>query len=779
MFTFKKDRLKEDKPLGEGSFGQVFPYQKNEGDMEWVVKRIETRKIEDVLSCISEIVLGFACDHPCLVLTKGYAIQTKDRKHSIYLKLPRMNGGNLADELQRRKEAEKYLSESELVKHFYRLLCGVEYLHHKKIFHGDIKINNILLDDKGNVMLSDIGSAKYIPEEDSYNRATHPRGAENYKAPEIIQHERDYKSDDEDEKENDSKKNILRKDDLFLADSWSLGLAILEMCLLKPTKVNPRDPIPLIIEDLQKKRREAKKRYKETLIDIIFDLLKIDPKERLKVSAVKKKLEENCKEILTEEFKKNLGIQKQNKSEASSIAGYFEAFNEKTNTILKRFEDEKKAKEFKLNCFQESINKLEERLNVLHIEIHNIKYQKSQEAKEVSRKYENIIQDRKQENLKELEKIPKENFSTNFCQEVEQPSLPQNLEVHQASLTKVSAKLNRKWSQQFEIKGEKFLSFSQRYGATIDDKLLADFIQDMVQECLKENLWEGLNQLEIKFKWANSITDESLKVLALELGPQLSNVQHLVLDMSSWRNIKDEGLEEFARQLNISKIKHLELDMTKWELVTNKSVKELAHGLGSHLANIEHLSLKMKGWDKITDDGLTEIACQIGPKLSNIKHLHLDIYRWSQITDEGLRQLACQIGPKLANIQYLHLDMSCWARITDEGLESFSSQLLTQLSNIQHLMLSLSSWTKITEKGFKFFASHFGAKLKNIESLNLNFYELEITSASLDFLATHICNNLLKLQQLRLNLLNCEFITESDKENLREKFKNIPHLKIN
>jgi len=279
------------------------------------------------------------------------------------------------------------------------------------------------------------------------------------------------------------------------------------------------------------------------------------------------------------------------------------------------------------------------------------------------------------------------------------------------------------------------------------DEVLKAFIQDMVQECSNENIWEDLNRLEIKFmSWSNYITDEGLKVLASKLGPQLLNVQHLVLDMPNWRKITDDGLKEFAHQLNIPNIKHLALNMDDWSLITDAGMKEFVNWLRSHLGNIEHFSLDIAGLEEVTDEGLKELACQLGPRLTNIKHLHLDMINWPHITDEGL--------------------------------ETFSSQLLAQLESVDHLFLGIPGKTKITDKGFKSFASHFGSKLKNLKSLNLVCFGLDITTASLDVLATHICNNLLKLQELTLWFDCCFSITETDIQNLKEQFKKIPKVNI-
>jgi mitogen-activated protein kinase kinase kinase 2/mitogen-activated protein kinase kinase kinase 3 len=50
-----------------------------------------------------------------------------------------------------------------LVRRYTRqILEGVEYLHHCKVIHRDIKGSNIMCDTSGNIKLADFGSAKQI-----------------------------------------------------------------------------------------------------------------------------------------------------------------------------------------------------------------------------------------------------------------------------------------------------------------------------------------------------------------------------------------------------------------------------------------------------------------------------------------------------------------------------------------------------------------------------------------------------------------------------------------
>ena len=63
------------------------------------------------------------------------------------------------------------------------MIEGIGYIHSKKILHRDIKLDNILLDGKGNVKIADFGVSKQVKAgEVMYEQSGTPA----YIAPEII-----------------------------------------------------------------------------------------------------------------------------------------------------------------------------------------------------------------------------------------------------------------------------------------------------------------------------------------------------------------------------------------------------------------------------------------------------------------------------------------------------------------------------------------------------------------------------------------------------------------
>jgi len=281
MFKFDPKRVDdENDPIGRGSFGEVFPYRKNSQDFKWVVKRILVRNIDDLIACLPEIVLGFACDHPCVVPIKGYFIEKipNVKYYHLYLKMRRMKT-SLRSSLQDRKNQQNPFTETEIVLHFYSIVCGLQYLHSKKIYHGDIRHDNLLLDDQGNLKIADIGLAKYVEEEDSYHTVTGQKGTYEYSSPEILGEK-------------------VKKDKLPKADVWSLGVVLLELCAFEKRLLNSLLPQDKLQNKIDEVLASLEGKYQKVLIDLIKRALSLDPKNRPSVEEIKIELEKSFSQIL-------------------------------------------------------------------------------------------------------------------------------------------------------------------------------------------------------------------------------------------------------------------------------------------------------------------------------------------------------------------------------------------------------------------------------------------------------------------------------------------------
>lgn len=116
--------------------------------------------------------------HPNIVrLHEVLASKTK-----IYMVLEYVTGGELFDRIASKGK----LTEGQGRKLFQQLIDGVSYCHNKGVFHRDLKLENVLVDAKGNIKISDFGLSA-LPQHFRDDGLLHTTcGSPNYVAPEIL-----------------------------------------------------------------------------------------------------------------------------------------------------------------------------------------------------------------------------------------------------------------------------------------------------------------------------------------------------------------------------------------------------------------------------------------------------------------------------------------------------------------------------------------------------------------------------------------------------------------
>lgn len=173
------------KVLGTGAYGKVFLVRKTSGHdcgqlyaMKVLKKAAIVQKAKTAEHTRTERqVLEQIRESPFLV-TLHYAFQTHSKLHLI---LDYVSGGEMFTHLYQRD----HFTEEEVRVYIGETILALEHLHKLGIVYRDIKLENILLDSEGHVVLTDFGLSKEFLREEK-ERTYSFCGTIEYMAPEII-----------------------------------------------------------------------------------------------------------------------------------------------------------------------------------------------------------------------------------------------------------------------------------------------------------------------------------------------------------------------------------------------------------------------------------------------------------------------------------------------------------------------------------------------------------------------------------------------------------------
>jgi 5'-AMP-activated protein kinase catalytic alpha subunit len=140
------------KDLGHGSFGTVMLAEDETGDLV-AIKMIPEENWNNNNEVISLYLLN---DHPGILRLHDYH-NIHDIRFIVTEYLP---DGDLFDYVNQRK----YLDEETARKYFRQILISLRIAHDKSIYHGDLTLENILLDLKRDrVVIADWGLSTFEP----------------------------------------------------------------------------------------------------------------------------------------------------------------------------------------------------------------------------------------------------------------------------------------------------------------------------------------------------------------------------------------------------------------------------------------------------------------------------------------------------------------------------------------------------------------------------------------------------------------------------------------
>ncbi|KAG7594449.1 NAF/FISL domain [Arabidopsis thaliana x Arabidopsis arenosa] len=167
--------------LGEGNSAKVKLAIDTLSGESFAIKIIDKSRISRInvsFQIKREIRTLKVLKHPNIVrLHEVLASKTK-----IYMVLECVTGGDLFDRIVSKGK----LSEAEGRKMFQQLIDGISYCHNKGVFHRDLKLENVLLDAKGHIKITDFGLSA-LPQHFREDGLLHTTcGSPNYVAPEVL-----------------------------------------------------------------------------------------------------------------------------------------------------------------------------------------------------------------------------------------------------------------------------------------------------------------------------------------------------------------------------------------------------------------------------------------------------------------------------------------------------------------------------------------------------------------------------------------------------------------
>jgi len=210
---FDKYAIDRTKKYGEGGYGATFAAVEKASGQPLACKLIDMRRMrEDAIK--KECKILETLTHPNVISVKGHGpgVSSNDR-HIYYIFMELASGGELFDQVIDRGATA--MDEPTARGFFGQIIDGIAYCHLAGVAHRDLKLENVLLNEKGVIKVIDFGLSHVYPRAadgsvDRTKRLHDVCGSKSYAAPEVMA-------------------NTADGYDGYAADMWSLGVSIFAM----------------------------------------------------------------------------------------------------------------------------------------------------------------------------------------------------------------------------------------------------------------------------------------------------------------------------------------------------------------------------------------------------------------------------------------------------------------------------------------------------------------------------------------------------------------------
>ncbi|KAL6073727.1 Serine/threonine-protein kinase pakA [Balamuthia mandrillaris] len=237
------------KKIGEGSSGCVYLGKHKPTATGVAIKVITNTSKTNVASLQNEIAMMASCSHANIVPFFGSYL----KEDQLWVVMKYVNGGSLTNVVTACR-----MTEPQIAAVCKEVLKALRYIHSLNRIHRDIKSDNILLSDKGDVFLADFGYCAQLTDEQATRRSV--VGTPYWMAPELIRGQ-DYGRS---------------------VDVWSLGIAAIEMAEGEPPYLEyPPFRALFLIATHGSPNLKHPDKWTRSFKDFLKCCLALDPKDRL------------------------------------------------------------------------------------------------------------------------------------------------------------------------------------------------------------------------------------------------------------------------------------------------------------------------------------------------------------------------------------------------------------------------------------------------------------------------------------------------------------------